>query len=90
LLFGGGGESLCEARRALVMFCASIFLGQEGSREVCGPSQLRHLGMEEGQQEGVGRRFPSLGHPVLGHRCWERVWLRAQIEQVGPSSGQVW
>jgi hypothetical protein len=69
LLLGGGRGGLCAARRVLVTFCASIFLGQEGSRDVCAPSQLRHFGMEEGQHEGVGRRFPSLGQPVLGQRC---------------------
>ena len=68
---------------------ALILVGHRGSKTVCEPSQFRHLGGEEGQQSGVGRKWPPLGQPWFWQRCCGRVWFPEHMGQVGVLSGQV-
>jgi hypothetical protein len=49
--------------------------GQEESRTVCVPEQLRHLGGEKGQQEAMGLKWPPFGHLRFSHLCWDWVWV---------------
>ena len=87
----GRGEDVClAARRALSSSWALIFSGKEGSKTEWGPEQFRHLGGEDGQQETVGRMWPSFGQPRFSQRCWDLVCVPAQMGQVGDLSVQVW